>query len=381
MSQILAVNSGSSSLKLAFYRDNHKQFSAKIERIGSEDGEIEIHDAKRLALFEQKRKFSNHQEAFEGFLNWFLQQKEWSQLDAIGHRIVHGGLHLTEPCWVDEKVMSELKVLKPIAPEHIPNELQGIIALQKAFPTIKQAVCFDTTFHRSMPFVAHQLPLPQRYPELIRYGFHGLSYESILHQLRQKGKIHSRIIIAHLGNGASMAAVLDGKCVETTMGFTPTGGLMMGTRTGDLDPGVMLYLLEEKKMLPGELNILLNKNSGLKGVSELTGDVKELLHLKKSHTAAKEALELFCRQAKKFIGALIAVLGGIDQLIFTGGIGENAAEIRKRICEDLDFIGIDIETNLNQKNENTISKGKVSVNVMNTDEEAMIANHVQNLLK
>ena len=275
----------------------------------------------------------------------------------------------------------------PIAPDHLPQSIQAMQAAVKAYPNLPQVACFDTAFHRHMPRIAQLYPLPRHFADegVIRYGFHGLSYEYIMQELRAMApqEAEGRVLIAHLGNGASMAAVRGGIGIDTTMGFTPAGGLMMGTRTGDLDPGVLLYLLAERGMTPAALNELVNRQAGLLGVSGISADMRDLLERESADGHAAEAVALFCYQAKKYLGALAAVLGGLDTLVFTGGIGEHAASVRLRICEGLEFLGIRIDPRRNEAHAPVISRegSSATVRVMQTDEDLMIARHTRELME
>ena len=304
----------------------------------------------------------------------------------MGHRVVHGGIHYSEPQRVTPELIAALRELIPIAPDHMPQAVQAIQAAVEAYPGLPQVACFDTAFHRHMPRTAQLYPLPRHLADegVVRYGFHGLSYESILRELRALAprEAEGRVVIAHLGNGASMAAVRGGIGIDTTMGFTPAGGLMMGTRPGDLDPGVLLYLLVERGMTPAAVNELVNQQAGLLGVSGISADMRDLLEKEATDAQAAEAITLFCYQARKYLGALVAVLGGLDTLVFTGGIGEHAAPVRLRICEGLDFLGIRIDPDRNAAHAPAISRegGPVTVRVLRTDEDLMIARHTSELL-
>jgi acetate kinase len=277
--------------------------------------------------------------------------------------------------------LSELKSIIPFDPEHMPREIELIEALQRRHGQLPQIVCFDTAFHRTMPRVATQLPIPRRYEAkgIRRYGFHGLSYTFLMGELARLGDpaaARGRVILAHLGSGASLAAVRDGRCIDTSMGFTPTAGLVMGTRSGDLDPGLASYLALTDAMSPARFETMVNHESGLLGVSETSADVRDLLERESSDPRAAEALALFCYQAKKWIGSFAAALGGVDTLVFAGGIGENAALVRKRICEGLNFLGIEIDDDANGRHAPCISAGigsSVTVRVIRTDEESVIA--------
>ena len=306
--------------------------------------------------------------------------------NAVGHRIVHGGAAYSQPQTVTPRLVAALEALLPIDPEHLPQALQAIRVMEQIYPSLPQVACFDTAFHAGMPATARRYPLPRGVVEagVIRYGFHGLSYEYIMSRLKEiaPAEAAGRVLIAHLGNGASMAAVRGGVGVETTMGFTPTGGLVMGTRSGDLDPGVLLYLFSQPDGTPARLNTLINKEAGLLGVSETTADMSELLDRERTDPRAAEAIDLFCYQAKKFLGALAAVLGGPETLVFTGGIGEHAAPVRARICEGLAFFGIRLNRKRNEASAPIISRSgsRVTVRVMNTDEDLMIARHTRRVI-
>jgi acetate kinase len=283
-------------------------------------------------------------------------------------------------------VVATIRQLILIDPTHLPQAIAAIKAVGAAFPTVPQVACFDTAFHRQMPRVAQTYALPHEYAEqgLVRYGFHGLSYEYIMGELARIDPTAARgkVIIAHLGNGASMVAVREGRSVETTMGFTPSGGLVMGTRPGDLDPGVPLYLLQQRGLSLDDLSALLNQQAGLRGVSGLNADMRDLLAAEATNPRAAEAVALFCYQARKFVGALAAALGGMETLVFTGGIGAHAVPVRARICADLEFLGILLDARRNEESAATISAhdAPVTVRVMETDEDLMIARHTRQLL-
>ncbi len=317
---------------------------------------------------------------------WLNKNEEKYSLLAIGHRVVQGGPSHNEPEILTEKLIETLKQFIFLAPNHLPEEINTINTFQKAFRNLPHVICFDTFFHWNMPFYSRYYPLPVEYINkgLLRYGFHGLSYEYIMSRLKEQyAFIHSRkIIIAHLGNGASMVAVKNGSSIDTTMGVSPIGGLVMGTRSGDLDPGAILFLMKQNKFSVEELDDMLSKQSGLKAIAG-TGDVEELLKTEHVNYAAADALSLFCYSARKHIGALAAAMGGLDILVFTGGIGENSAIIRNRICEELGFLGVALDHRLNLCNQEIISseKSQVSVYMMKTNEELVIARHTQNMIK
>jgi acetate kinase len=389
--RILTINSGSSSLKCALYqmgRGEKLLLSAHIERIGLKDSLFRIEAASGETLIAEKRQLPDHDAALGALLRWFQTNEPGRELDAVGHRVVHGGLAYTQPSIVNPQLLTTLEEMVPLAPDHLPQELRAIRAVSRSFPNLRQVACFDTAFHRHMPRLAQIYALPRGFSDegIIRYGFHGLSYEYIMQELKKKAGArvaNGRVIIAHLGNGASMAAVHHGRGVDTTMGFTPTSGLVMSTRSGDLDPGIILYLLREKGLDVSGVNDLVNERAGLLGVSGLSADMKDLLAEEATNPQAAEAVALFCYQAKKFLGALCTVLGGLDTLVFTGGIGENAAQVRQRICEGVEFVGIRLDPVRNRANASIISRDEspTTVRVMKTNEELMIARHTYALVR
>jgi acetate kinase len=387
--QILTINTGSSSLKVALYEAGREEaliLWGEVERIGVPGGRFRLTDARGATLIDQAGDLPDHGAALGAALAGLRRFRPELDLDAVGHRVVHGGIHYSEPQRVTPELIAALRELIPIAPDHMPQAVQAIQAAVEAYPGLPQVACFDTAFHRHMPRTAQLYPLPRHLADegVVRYGFHGLSYESILRELRALAprEAEGRVVIAHLGNGASMAAVRGGIGIDTTMGFTPAGGLMMGTRPGDLDPGVLLYLLVERGMTPAAVNELVNQKAGLLGVSGIGADMRDLLGKEATDAQAAEAITLFCYQAKKYLGALVAVLGGLDTLVFTGGIGEHAPSVRLRICEGLDFLGIRIDPDRNAADAPAISRegGPVAVRVLRTDEDLMIARHTSELL-
>ena len=381
---ILTLNSGSSSLKFALVAGGVRTVHGSLERIGLKGGAFRVRTAAGDRT-DEGIDLPEHDAALQRLFAWLAASPH--RLAAAGHRLVYGGREYTRPHLIVPKLVADLRRLVPFAPEHLPHELKAIEAVTRAYPDLPQVACFDTAFHATSPEIAHWYPLPRTYWEqgVIRYGFHGLSYEYILQELEREagaGAAGGRVIIAHLGNGASMAAIRGGKPVDTTMGFTPAGGLMMGTRSGDLDPGVILFLVEQGGLSAAEVREMLNARSGLLGVSGTSSDMQELLERESADPAAALAIELFCYEAKKFAGALAAVLGGLDTLVFTAGIGENAAAVRARICAGLEFLGIRIEMGRNERHEAVISDGSgpVTVRVMKTDEEVMIARHTAGVI-
>ena len=376
---ILTLNSGSSSLKFALIAAEARLVYGSLDRIGVRGSTFRV----RTAGGEQTREdgdLPDHDAALARLFAWLARTPH--TLAAAGHRLVYGGREHTRPQRIVPELVADLRQLTPFAPEHLPHELKAIEAVTRTYPDLPQVACFDTAFHATSPEISRWYALPREYwrQGVIRYGFHGLSYEYILQELEREAGPEvaaGRLIIAHLGNGASMAAVRGGKPMDTTMGFTPAGGLMMGTRTGDLDPGVMLFLVEQAGLQPAEVRELVNAGSGLLGVSGSSSDMQELLAREATDPAAALAVDLFCYQAKKFAGALAAVLGGLDTLVFTAGIGENAAAVRARICAGLEFLGVRIDSRRNERHAAVISEdsGQVTVRVMKTDEEVMIARH------
>jgi len=384
---ILALNCGSSSLKFSVFQAATLKccLRGSVNHIGQTDSVLEVAGAEGGLIYSNKVRIADIASAVQLTVEWLKNYPEKHPVVAIGHRIVQGGPCHYEPEIIDDFLLTTLGQYIHLAPNHLPHEIAAIKLCRTAFPDITQVACFDTCFHKDMPDYARYYPLPVRLREegLVRYGYHGLSYEYVSGRLTKtekeiKGK---KIIIAHLGSGASMAAIKDGKSVETTMGFSPMGGLMMGSRPGDLDPGAVLFLLTKMKMKVNEVENLFNKQSGLKALAG-NSDVKKLIEEEAFEPLAREAVTMFCYQARKAIGSLATALGGIDILVFTGGIGENSPVIRKRICNELNFLGIRLSKKSNRKSLRNISssKSKVKVMVIKTDEESMIALHTQNLL-
>jgi acetate kinase len=386
VSFILSVNCGSSSLKFSLCGAGslQQELSGSVDGIGNKESKFYI-GKEQQPMVGETSGFKNLAAAVKAVIRWFKESKYNHQLLAIGHRIVQGGPNHREPVPITDELLATLHQFIYLAPNHLPDEIKTIKAFQSAFPKLMQVACFDTGFHKNLPDEAKYYALPAEYQQrgLLHYGFHGLSYEYIIRKLKiDMVKIKAqKIIIAHLGNGASMAAVKYGTCIETTMGLSPIGGLVMGTRSGDLDPGVILFLLKQGRLTATQLDELLSKKSGLKAIAGLS-DVHELLKVETKDPKALAAITIFCYQARKFIGSLAAALGGLDLLVFTGGIGENSAIIRERICLDLGFLGINLDKKSNYDNEKNISiaKSRVNVLVIKTNEEAMIAQHTQTVL-
>ena len=382
---ILCINSGSSSMKFAMYLlDTTEKLIAEgaVERIGLSGGWLWLKDSQGKRLVDSHSDFSDHKEAVKAMFTTAIEEEHLPAPDAVGHRLVHGGPKHMAPELVTPELMLTLRSLISLAPLHLPSEIKGIDAVAEHYPGLCQVVCFDTAFHRRIPEVAQWLPIVRSlwHEGIHRYGFHGLSYEYIVSALGSDVK--GRVIIAHLGSGASMAALKDGHPQDTTMGFSALGGLMMGTRCGDLDPGILLYLMDEKGYDARQLERLLNQRSGLIGVSGISSDMKTLMDQCTTEPHAREAIELFCYTARKYIGTLSAVLGGLDTLVFTGGIGERAAPVRWMICHGLDYLGIRLDPMNNDANAGIISTNNshCTVRVIPTNEDLMIARHTRELL-
>jgi acetate kinase len=387
--RILAMNQGSSTLKAGLY-DVHQSeellLSFAIDEPQGATGELKINDARGTTIFQSKVKASPPDAALDLMFRSLAEHGYTSGLAAVGHRLVHGGPRYHKPLSISVKVLKELQCLTRLDPEHLPQALRDIRFVAKKFPKLPQVACFDTAFHSSLPQVARMYAVPRKlYSQGIRrYGFHGLSYEYIVEELKtlDAERANGRVIIAHLGNGASMAAVYRGKSMDTTMGLTPLEGLVMGTRSGDVDPGALIYLQTQKKLSPNALDHLLNKESGLLGLSGTTGDMRGLLRKASTDVRAAEAVDLFCYRARKYIGAYAAALGGLDILVFAGGIGEHASAVRERICHGLDFLGVRLDSKRNRANAPLISasSSRVRVRVIQTDEDRMIVRHVLSVL-
>lgn len=386
---ILSINAGSSSIKFALFHDDKSlihTFYGKIDRIGQKDSKLTFTDEKGNQKDILKIEASDSQSAANFLIDWLEKQIDFSLVMGVGHRVVFGMKH-TEPELVTQNLLDELHHISPYDTDHLPAEIELIETFSQRHPKLPQVACFDTAFHYAMPRVAKLLPIPRRFGSkgIQRYGFHGLSFAYLMEELTHvagKRVANGRIILAHLGNGASLAAVHKGKSVDTSMGFTPAGGMMMGTRPGDLDPGVAWYMMKSENLTPKQFNNLINHESGLLGISETSSDMRDLLVQETSDIRAAEAIELFCYQAKKWIGAFAAVLSGVDMLVFTGGIGENCRVVRSRICEGLGFLGIEIDEKQNMVNSPVISKdkGQVTVRIIHTDEEFMIARTVNQII-
>jgi len=388
-SHILVINGGSSSIKFALYHVEKalkRGLSGKVDRIGLSGTNLTFHEVDGQPPAGLKLDAADHKSAVNFLIDWLEARTDFASVKAVGHRVVHGMKH-TEPEIVTQDLLDELHRIRPYDPDHLPREIELIEAFRQRHPKLPQLACFDTAFHRTMPRVAKLLPLPRRFDAkgVQRYGFHGLSYAYLMEELARLGDpaaATGRVILAHLGNGASLAAVRNGKSLDTSMGFTPTAGLVMSTRSGDLDPGLAPYLARTEQMTTKQFYEMVNHQSGLLGVSETSPDMRDLCASEATDVRAAEAVALFCYQAKKWIGAFAAALGGLDTLVFAGGIGENAPPIRARICAGLGFLGLELNAARNAKSAGVISDAasRVAVRVIRTDEELMIARSVVRML-
>jgi acetate kinase len=373
---ILTINAGSSSVKFALFETESvkKAQEAAVQNIGQPSARLVTSDG----VFPVD--VPNHAVAAQLLIEWVGRQTAMLSVEAIGHRIVHGGPKYHGSLAINGAVLADLRELAPFDPEHLPVEIQLIEVLQRRFPGVKQVACFDTAFHHDLPMKARLLPIPRRFTEegLRRYGFHGLSYAFIVEELRRvegEAATNGKVIIAHLGSGASLAALRDGRPIDTTMSLTPASGVPMSTRAGDIDPGLALYFARTEGYDTQRFNKMVNFESGLLGMSETTADMEKLLEIEDHDERAKDAVDVFCYQVKKSIGSLAAALGGINTLVFTGGMGENAPKIRERICEGLGFLGIALDSVRNNEGQRLISSdgSATGVHVIHTDESVTIA--------
>jgi acetate kinase len=387
---ILTINGGSSSIKFALYQSGEpvkRTLHGTVDRIGMSGTNLTFDDPATNRQDTRSLDASDHKSAAAFLMDWLEERHGFESVRAVGHRVVHG-MHHTQPELVTQDLLDELHRISPYDPDHLPSEIELIETFRQRHPKLRQVACFDTAFHRTMPRVAKLLPIPRRYDAkgVQRYGFHGLSYAYLMEELARLGDpaaTAGRVILAHLGNGASMAAVRDGKSIDTSMSFTPTAGLAMSTRSGDLDPSLLPYLARTEQMTTRQFSEMVNHNSGLLGVSETSSDMRDLLAREAHDIRAAEAVALFCYQAKKWIGCFAAALGGLDTLVFAGGIGENAPLIRARICEGLAFLGIDLSESRNAETAPLISTdaSRATVRVIRTDEDLMIARSVRRVLE
>ncbi|MEO8097597.1 MAG: acetate/propionate family kinase [Acidobacteriota bacterium] len=385
---VLTINGGSSTIRFAIYNAGERLvrvLKGKIDRIGLDGATLAADGPNGKALPSLRLSAPDQHTAVDALLGWLEVQPSFATLGAVGHRVVHGMKH-SEPERITSALLTELRRITPYAPDHLPGEIGLIDEFRKRHPKLLQVACFDTAFHRAMPPVARLLPIPRRLSTkgVERYGFHGLSYAYMMEEL---GRVdpkaaRGRVILAHLGNGASLAAVRDGNSIDTSMGFTPSSGLMMSTRTGDLDPGLIYYLARTEHMTAAQFHRMVNHESGLLGVSKVGSDMRDLLSKEAANPRVAEAVGLYCYQAKKWIGSFAAALGGLDTLVFAGGVGENAPTVRTRICEGLGFLGVELSKLRNAKAADIISTDSscATVRVIRTDEELMIARSVCRIL-
>ena len=389
ISTILTINGGSSSIKFAMFNSGNaltELMYGELGHIGSNNSTLSFTNIVTGEKNSTPVKTSSHTEAVTVLIDFLSGNNILSGLTAIGHRIVHGMQH-TEPEIITPELLDELKKVSAYDPEHLPEEIKLIELFMHHYPSVEQVACFDTSFHTTMPPVAKMLAIPRRYYNkgLRRYGFHGLSYAYLMKELENldgNEAAQGKIILAHLGSGASLAAIKDGKSIDTTMGFTPASGLPMSTRCGDIDPGVAWYLMQIEKLNPKQFRHLVNHESGLLGISETGADMQALLEIEENDSRAAEAIELFCYQTKKWIGSFAAVLGGLETLVFAGGIGEHSPEVRSKICDGLEFLGLELCEIKNMNNESIISTtaSKVTVRVIKTNEELIMAKLVTDVM-
>jgi acetate kinase len=384
--RILTINGGSSTIKFALFEAGdalRRVWEGAIERIGLPEATLWVKGSVSADNFARPVTAPNHTVAVGALMDWIEENGTRAALTAVGHRVVHGGPKYSQPQRITAEMVEELHRLSPFDPEHLPEEILLTGAFHRRFPDLPQVACFDTAFHHDLPRVAQLLPIPRRYEALgvRRYGFHGLSYAFLMEELARLAgpeAAQGRVVLAHLGNGASLAAVRYGKSVDTSMGLTPAAGVPMSTRSGDVDPGLVWYLARTEQTSAKQFNVMVNFQSGLLGISETSSDMRDLLKCEAQDVRAAEAVALFCYQVKKCIGSFAAALGGLETLVFAGGIGENAPTVRARVCAELGFLGIEIEHARNAANEGVISMatGRVTVRVIRTDEELMIARSV-----
>jgi len=379
---ILTINAGSSSIKFALFSVEADEptciFDGAILSIGWPGARFVLEEKATGKKTENSANAATFEAAASAIVTWLRQHVAEDELRAIGHRIVHGGPYFYEATVVTNDVINSLTALTPFDPLHLPNEVSLIKAMSREFTNVSQIACFDTAFHHDIPRTAQILPIPRKYlaKGIRRYGFHGLSCEYIINELRKESSelAHGRIIIAHLGNGASLTAVKDGKSVDTTMALTPAAGIPMSTRSGDIDPGIVRYLAESEGQTARDFDAMINNESGLLGISETTSDMEEILKREDEDARAKEAADVFCYQIKKSIGALAAAMGGLDTIVFSGGMGENAPKIRARVCDGLDFLGIHVDQTKNEAAEGSVAaaESRVAIRVLHTDESITI---------
>ena len=388
--RVLAVNGGSSSIKLALFKAGdppQRVLHGEIERIGLPGTCFRVESLNPAESFSRPLPGPDQGVAVSALMDWLVRRKGADAATAVVHRVVHGGSKYTQPQRVTASMLAELRILSPLDPEHLPEEILLTETLHRRFPGLPQVACFDTAFHHDLPRVARLLPIPRRYEALgvRRYGFHGLSYAYLMEELARRAgpnAAEGRVILAHLGSGASLAAVHHGKPMDTSMSFTPSSGVPMSTRSGDLDPGLAGYLARTEQMTATAFSEMNRARSGLLGISETSSDMHALLACEAADVRAAEAVDIFCYQVKKCVGSFVAALGGLDTLVFAGGIGENAPTVRTRICEGLGCVGVELDEARNAANQGVISPAasRVAVRVLRTDEAAMIAKAVFQVL-
>ena len=390
MASLLTINGGSSSLKFAVFSNGpalRREASGRVERIGTSGATLQVTDSRGRPAASLEIGEADHARATERLAEWLETRPELVPLAAIGHRVVHGGVRLTSHQRATPEVLEELRSNRSLDLAHLPQEIAMIEVMERRWPGVPQFVCFDTAFHRDLPRVAQLLPIPRNHIDagIRRLGFHGLSYEYLMGELsrRDEAAAAGRVILAHLGAGASLAAVRGGRPVDTTMAFTPTAGIVMGTRPGDLDPGLLLYLMRLEGRSPEDMDEAVNTQFGLRGVSGTTSDMRALLERRDGDPRAAEAIALFVYAAAKSIGAFATILGGFDTLVFSGGIGERSPVIRREMCARLDTWGVRLDESLNASGAPILSTGgsAVAVHVIPTDEEIVIARTVRALLE
>jgi acetate kinase len=380
---VLTINGGSSSLKFAVFRittPTDRVLSGRVERIGAGGAHMSVRGVAGQVVDDRMVTAPDQAAAAALVIEQIDRHMGLEAIAAAGHRVVHGGDRFVQPGIITSEMLDGLRRIAPLDPEHLPGEIALIEAIGGALPGITQVACFDTAFHSAMPRCAQIVPIPRRYWRhgIRRYGFHGLSYTYLMEELARVAGLEAargRVILAHLGAGASLAAVSEGRCIDTTMGFTPASGLVMGTRSGDVDPSLVAFLAQAEGMSPEQFHRMVNHESGLLGISDTSADLRDLLARRDADARAAEAIDLFCYRVKSGIGALSAALGGLDSLIFSGGIGENSPEVRRGVCAGLEFLGITLDDARNISNAPVISTdaSPVCVRVIRTDEEAMIA--------
>jgi len=387
--KIITINGGSSSIKFAAFcagSEPKREFTGLIERIGTPGTSFSITDSSGKQTEKRDLQAADHKAAAEHLADWLVQRIGQTSIAGIGHRVVHGGVHLVDHQIVTDELMAELKRTQPLDLAHLPREIALIETIGRRMNGVPQVACFDTAFHRDMPTVAKMLPIPRSYYDagVRKLGFHGLSYSYLMSELQRLAprEAEGRVILAHLGSGASMAAVRNGKPMDTTMAFTPTAGLVMGTRPGDLDPGLLVYLMRAEKLSPEKMDEFISDRCGLLGVSATSSDMRDLITKRDADSRAAEAVDLFCYQARKWIGALAAAMSGVDALIFSGGIGERSPEVRAGICDGLEFLGLNLDLRANSNATPIISSpnSRIKVRVIPTDEEIMIARIVGRII-